>query len=78
MTGTLPTPSEVSTPSTPSGGAAGIAGMKIAGLGLNAVIGGTTGVSAMLSRDTGRGVSCFVGITGVLPAGRGGKGELCM
>jgi hypothetical protein len=78
LTGTLPTPSEVSTPSIPSGGAAGVARMKIAGLGLRAVIGGTTGVSAMLSRDLGRGVSCLVGMRGVLPVGRGGKGELCM
>jgi len=52
--------------------------MKIAGLGLSAVIGGTTGVSAMLSLERGRGVSCLVGIKGVEPEGRGGKGELCM
>ena len=78
MTGTLPTPSSVSTPSTPSGGPLGVARIKIAGLGLSAVIGGTTGVSAMLSRDLGRGVSCLVGIRGVEPEGKGGKGELCM
>ena len=77
MTGTLPTPSDVSTPSTPSGGAEGM-GMKIAGLGLNAVIGGTTGVSAILSLLMGRGVSCLVGMRGVLPVGRGGRGELCI
>lgn len=52
--------------------------MKMAGLGLSAVIGGTTGVSAMLSLLMGRGVSCLVGIKGVFPEGRGGRGELCM
>lgn len=55
-----------------------MAGLNSAGLGLRAATGGTTGVSAMLSRLRGRGVSCFVGMTETLPAGRGGMGELCM
>ena len=55
-----------------------MAGLKTAGLGLSAVTGGTTGVSAILSLLRGRGVSCLVGMTGALPAGKGGMGELCM
>ena len=37
--------------------------------------GGKTGVSPTESRDRGRGVSCLVGMIGVLPVGRGGMGE---